>query len=71
MEMPKVTDHWIDQHNAWKARRERLQADRAARKTHRDHGLRRRHATKLARNDRKAAISDESETAAYSVVGPV
>lgn len=67
MDMPEVTDHWVDQHNAWKARRERLRADRIDRQQRRAAGLRHRHAAKLANNDKKAAVPEGSETAASSV----
>lgn len=60
----ETDDHWREQHNDWKARRERQRADRAERKARRDHGLRSRHAAKLAKNSRKTATPDESEMAA-------
>jgi hypothetical protein len=64
MATAEIRDHWREQHEAWLARRDRLRADRTARKTRRDHGLRRRQAAKLARNAKKAATPDEPEMAA-------
>lgn len=59
-----TNDHWREQHNDWRARRERQRADRADRKVRRDHGLRRRQAAKLDQSTKKAANPGEPEMAA-------
>lgn len=71
MEMCETRERWRDQHEAWRARRDRQRADRADRQRRRDLGLRRRQAAKIARNDEKTGSPRLPEKTGFRSVAPL